>query len=304
MTTNSPYDTETNPDLPDETPDERDSQAEVLAAGQVRPTDDPVDAEADVVRVEAARFDDLPPLPSFDIDAALAAVSSLDAVLTEQEAEQARLAALEAARQEQIEAEQRAEQERIRWIESYDFPRPPLTALRRGSLASILPALLLMGTGAYLTFALTLSATPPSGGLVALLVGGAVGLTFLANWLASGRWARGSLFAGLLLIAGGALPFVAELPVWDVLGLVSERTWPLVGVALGMALFLAGVLARPSSGRVAAGGLGISAASAFALATNAGAVCPCVGATITQVWPGIFAVVAVLAALPLLFRRA
>lgn len=253
-------------------------------------------------------LDDLPPLPTFDIDAALAAVSSLDAVLTEQEQseaqERARQAAIEAERQEELEAQQRAEQERIRWIEAYDFPRPPMIVLRRGGASSVIPALLLMATGGYLTFALTLSATPPAPGLVALLVGGVVGLTLISNWLSSGRWARGALFAGLLSIFAGLGLFITTQP-----GLIPLSTlnggasWPLLVIMAGIALLLAGVLSRPSMGRLAMIGLGTAAAGLFALATNAGYVCECVGTTINTVWPGIAAVVVVLMLIPVIFRR-
>lgn len=256
-------------------------------------------------------FEDLPPLPTFDIDAALAAVSSLDAALTEQEAieaqERARLAAIESERQEQLEAQYRTEQERLRWIESYDFPRPLMIVLRRGGASSIIPALLLIVTGAYLTFALTLSPTPPTPGVVVLLVGGVVGLTLLSNWLSSGRWARGSLFAGLLSIFGGLGMFIATqpglIPPGTPVNLQSGGSWPLLIVLSGVAMLLAGLLSRPAIGRLAMIGLGTGIAGLFALATNAGYVCECVGDTVTTVWPGIAIAVVVLLLISVIFRR-
>lgn len=293
-------------DIADFSEDEREAEAE----GSTEAATDELDLLAGLSDLPEM-LDDLPPLPTFDIDAALAAVSSLDAVLTEQEQleaqERARQAAIEAERQEQLEAQQRVEQERTRWIEAYDFPRPPMIVLRRGGASSIIPALLLMATGAYLTFALTLSPTPPPPGLVALLVGGVVGLTLISNWLSSGRWARGSLFAGLLSIFGGLGLFIATqpglIPTSTPVNLQGGASWPLLVVMGGIALLLAGLLSRPVMGRLAMIGLGTAAAGLFAMALNAGYVCDCVGTAINTVWPGVAGAVVVLMLIPVIFRR-
>lgn len=268
-------------------------------------------AEADEASASAAHavaapaFDDLPPLPAFDIDAALAAVSSLDAAMAEREAEEAaeraRIAQLEAERQAQLEAQRHAEEERRRWIESYDFQRPPMIVLRRGHPASVIPALLLIGAGAYLTFALTLSQTPPAPGLVALIVGAVVGVTLLANWLASGRWARGSLFAGLTIMLAGAAAFAMTTP--GLLPLPEAARWPLVVAALGLAMLLSALLARPLAGRLAAVGLGVTAAGVTVLALDAGWLGTALPALIMTVWPAVLALVGIFTVIALIFRQ-
>lgn len=186
----------------------------------------------------AAANDIYLPDDSLDIDAALAAVSSLSDLLAEREAQ-------EVAEQREIIAEQQIEQERIQQRQGYAFPHPTAVRLQRGSPASVIPALLLIAAGAYLTFALTLSDTPPAPNLVLLMISGVAGLTLLAHWLASGRWSRGSLFAGLLLPGLGATLYLAA----------SLPAWLLLSGVFGLAILLTGLLAKPASGRLVAFGL-------------------------------------------------
>ena len=76
---------------------------------------------------------------------------------------------------------------------------PPLTTLKRGQLGSVVPALLLIGLGAWLTLTTT-SGTPPDPLLVAAVVVGGIVVSLLAQWLGTGRWSRGALFFALLLL--------------------------------------------------------------------------------------------------------
>jgi hypothetical protein len=240
------------------------------------------------------------PMHSFpldmDIDAALAAVTSLSDVVAEREAE---AAAQAAAEQEQLEEAAQAARERAEWLESYSFPHPSLTRLQRGQPSSVIPALLLIATGAYLTFALTLSDSPPAPGIVVLLVCGVVGLTLLSYWLSSGRWARGALFLGLALILSGGAIYYAALP--DALS--PDQSWTLLVGAWGIAALLTGLLAKPRSGRMIALGLGIIGSAAFTLFAAAGAVPLIVVDLLRVAWIAVLPVVALLMLLALVFRR-
>lgn len=227
---------------------------------------------------------------SLDIDAALAAVTSLSDLVAEREAEESE------ARHEIELAEQKAE-ERARWVDSYVFPQPTLTRMQRGQLSSVIPAILLIVSGAYLTFALTLSDTPPSPGIVALIVCGVIGMTLLSHWLTSGRWARGALFLGLVLIFTGGVLFYTTLPDMLLPG------WTLMVAAFGLAAALSGVLARPASGRITALGLGIIASAGFIFAASLGLIPVIVLDSIRVGWIAIVPVLAVLLLLALIFRR-
>jgi hypothetical protein len=206
--------------------------------------------------------------PSLDIDAALAAVGALPDLMAERDA------AYDIERQRQQDVERTAE-ERERWRQGYRFARPPQMRLQRGQPASVIPALILIAVGAYLTFALTLSQTPPAPGLVALLVCGAIGITLLSYWLNARRWARGALFGGLILIFFGLVfygvttPSIASaLPA----GLVSDSGWRLFLGAVFAALLLSGLLARPVSIGLAVLGMGGLLGIALGLLIDSGAL--------------------------------
>jgi hypothetical protein len=249
-------------------------------------------------------FEDLPPLPpGFDIDAALAAVGSLSDVIAEHEAEEAaehaRLEALRQAEEERLEAKRREEEEYARWVASYDFARPPLTKLQRGQPASVIPALLLMLSGAYLTFTLTLSQTPPEPRIVLLIVCGVVGLTLLSHWISSGRWARGALFAGLAVLFGGASIFYLTLPN----NLNTGSGLPLLVVALGLATLFSVLLSRPIIGRLIPVGLALIVGGGVMLGFTMGLLEPAVLTLISQFWYVPLIVVAVLMLTPVVVRK-
>jgi hypothetical protein len=229
---------------------------------------------------------------ALDIDAALAAVTSLSDLVAEREAE-------ETAERQQVEAEERAAQARVEWAESYVFPRPSLTHMKRGQLSSVIPALLLIVSGAYLTFALTLSAAPPAPGVVALIVLGVIGITLLSHWLSSGRWARGALFLGLSLLLTGAALFYLSLPT----ALSPAASWTLLIGALGVSVALSGLLAKPLSGRLVALGLGILVSAGFALAAALGFIPTFALTALQSAWMVVLPVAAVLMLLALVLRR-
>jgi len=147
------------------------------------------------------------------------------------------------------------------------FAAPPLTTLRRGSLASALPALLLIVIGTFWTFVTT------TGEQLALtvIIAGAIGLVvvmLLLGWLGSGRWARGLLFiAATIAIAGVLMAAMLTTP-----GLDLPTAYPLLLLAPGMAFLITAVLGRPASPRLLLPGAICIAAAAVGIAFNAGLI--------------------------------
>lgn len=191
-----------------------------------------------------------------DIDAALESVASLSDVIAEREAE-------EAAEHVRQEAEARAIQEAQARRAAYYLPRPPLATLERGQIASVIPALVLITIGTWLTFAFTLADTPPDPIVVILACIGGLGITLISHWLTSGRWARGTLFGGLALIAtSGSLIYLTleNSP--------GVRGWPLVIVALGGTILISSLLSRSSSTLQTLAGLLIIIAGGASLAVT------------------------------------
>lgn len=186
----------------------------------------------------------------FDIDAALAALGSLDSVMSEQ-------AAVEAAEQERADAERRTEEEYQRWAESYQFPRPGMTRVQAGRPVSFIPAIGLIGVGALMTFGSTLN-LPSTPTLLAALVMATIGLALVSYWLSSKRWARGALFLGLSAV-GVAL--MVALPSFISLTLPAVALFMVIGAAL----MLTGLFSRPASGGLSALGAGVVVASVAAL---------------------------------------
>lgn len=130
---------------------------------------------------------------------------------------------------------------------AYDsaFPYPPMSLLHRGQLASVVPALLLIGIGSYLTFLITTSeVTLDPSIIVATLVGG-LGMILLAQWISSSRWSIGNFFIGVLLLLVGST--VAYLVLPNQLSLSDG--YPLIMTAIGIA-FIITDLFMPSGRRI------------------------------------------------------
>lgn len=253
-----------------------------------------------------------------DIDAALAAVGSLSEVIEEQQAaeaeerrrlarieaeDRARQAVLEVERQRELEEQQRAEEEYQRWVANYDFKRPPLVQLQRGRLASLVPALILMAVGVYLTFLQTLAPEPAEPVFILLIVAAGIGLTLIAYWLASRRWARGAFFLGVtILLSGGLIYF---LTVFSTVGIVTG--WPLILVAVAVAMFLAALMCRPTLRQVIPLALALAAGGGFMLAANLDLLPPDIAVGIAdvigQTWPVVLVAALVLMLLPVVLRR-
>jgi hypothetical protein len=229
-----------------------------------------------------------------DIEAALAAVSTLSDMLAEQEAaEQARIA--------QIEAEAQAAAERQARLEHPEqfFPVPPMLVLHRGQMASVIPALVLIGVGAWLTFTLTTAKTAPDPTLTFGVAIGGIALVLLARWLTSGRWTRGALFGGLaLLLGGGALIYLLQ-PVSP--GLIQG--WPLLLVGVGLAAVLTGLIAIPRDTRLMLPGLALIVGGIAGLVVSLGVLGDDLLNTAASLWPAALVIILLVGALPLIFRR-
>ena len=220
---------------------------------------------------------------NLDIDAALASVASLSDVIAEQEAE-------EAAEIARVEAQEEAQAEAERRRADYYFPRPPAMTLQRGQLASVIPALLLIALGAWLTFTLSTADTAPSTATIGLISAMALGVMLVGYWLSSERWLRGALFGGLSLIfLSGALL------------VITPEGWPLLLAAVGGAMLLSTVLSPgPSRGVTLFSGvlLVIAGVAGFAVTTEAIPTDP-----IATIAPVILVLALAVLFLPALLRR-
>lgn len=256
-----------------------------------RPLDETPGLEPEPVIAAIAAEEPGFPAGDLDIEAALAAVASLSDVMAEREA-------AEQARAAQAEAEAQAAAERQARLEHPErfFPAPPSLAQRRGGLTSVVPGVLLILVGAWLTFAFT--TTPPPAGWPAAALVGAAALALLAHWWASGRWARGTLFAGLWLALSAAV--IAALVSAPEPGM--GRGWPLLLPAAGAAFILTGLLARPAGRDFILPGLALVAAGLAGLAVTLGVLEAQVVTAVGAWWPAVLAVVAVLLLLPALRR--
>jgi hypothetical protein len=234
--------------------------------------------------------EELTAAPEVDLDAALAAISALDDILAEQEAaEQAEI------ERQRTEEQARADQQvRLQHPEQF-FPMPSMATMQRGRIDSVVPALVLIGIGAWLTFALTAGSTAPSATLLIIALCGGFALTLLARWLASGRWAMGALFFALLmLLTGGIFAYLltqGTLITW----------WPLLLAGPGLAFLLTGVIVGES--RLLLPGVVIAVSSLAAMLVTNGALPAAALTTLAGLWPVALILIAILGLLPLVARR-
>lgn len=195
-------------------------------------------------------------------------------------------------------AEQEAEREFVPPAFEPSLPMPPMTRLRRGQLGSLVPALLLIGIGAWLTLTTT-AGTPPNSMLVAAVAVGAVVITLLAQWIAAGRWGRGYLFfAMLILLVTGILAFSIQPN-----GLSLVRGWPLLIVVLGIAVIVSGVLSRPADQRLLPPGILLVTAGLLGVIVTSNVLPQRILAAMVPLGPAVLIVLALVWLLPLVFRR-
>jgi len=115
-----------------------------------------------------------------------------------------------------------------------DGSRPALMTIERGQAASLVPALLLIGGGAWGVFLLATGGALPLAQLPALVMA-SLGLILLVLWGSSGRRSAGSLFGGTLLLALAAvIGFLTQTDSWG-------QNYPLLALALGLACLVSGL---------------------------------------------------------------
>lgn len=265
---------------------------ELPEAGSLPPPDDDLRYAPPAARAEGEPDSTLD--SSVDVLAALAAVSSLSDLVAEREAaEQVALARAEAEAQAETDRQARLNDP------AAFFPVPPLLVPARGQLATLVPGLLLIALGAWLTFSLTTTSALPNSPLLLVAVVGVIGLSFIARWLTSGRWSRGSLFIGLtLLFLMGTAIFLtqAATPGW-------VQGWPLLMTAPGLALMLTGLLAKPRTPGLFGAGLAFVSAAAAGVVVTLNLLPTDLLNTISPYWFVPLVVTAVLGLIPLVFSR-
>lgn len=256
--------------------------------------DQPVDDSISDVTVEVSADDSGAEVPADpettqaedwslgDIDAALAAVASLSDLMPEREAE----------------AEARADSRQSGLSFVPEMPMPPLATLKRGQLGSVVPALLLIGFGAWLTLTTT-GGAPPDPPLVAAVVVGGLVLTLLAQWLGAGRWSRGVVFFAVLIVLGAGVIVFSTQPG----GLDLGRGYPLLIVAAGLSMAAAGFLARPISPRLIAPGALMLVAGLTGLVITLDVLPDDLLALASPLAPVVLGIALVLFLLPVIFRR-
>ncbi len=254
-------------------------------ADQAEPLDDPAEsgepeAEVSLVEEEIVVSDDGLIGQDWslgDIDAALAAVASLSELSSDAEVDL-------------------HEQAAPTFVP--EMSMPPLTTLKRGQLGSLVPALLLIGLGAWLTLTTTTGAPPAPLVVAGAVIGGLV-VTLLAYWISSGRWSRGALFFALVvLLVAGVIGFSLQPN-----GLNLTRAYPLLIVAVGLALVLDGLLARPANTRLIAPGALLVLAGVVGLTVTLDLIPANMMTIAAPLAPVVLIVVVVLWLLPLVFRR-
>lgn len=224
-----------------------------------------------------------------DVDQALAAVASLHELVLEQEIAPAEV-------QQEVEAERPVDEGPAY---TPTLRTPPMMTLQRGQMASVIPALVVIAAGAWLTLTLTTSDTPPDARLMAMVAAGAVGVILAGYGLSSGRWARGALFLGLGMLFSAGTVFVLSQRIGP--GLV--KGWPLVVVALGAAAIVTALLSPADRRGLFGTGLLVAFAGAIGLGVTLNLIAGRVVNILASLWPGVLVVVLALWLLPVIFRR-
>ncbi|MDX2140803.1 MAG: hypothetical protein SF123_22150 [Chloroflexota bacterium] len=216
-----------------------------------------------------------------DIDAALAAVATLSDGAAEREASEDA---------QEVAAEPGS-------TPVFLLPTPTPVALKRGTPASFIPALILIVSGALLTLATTSGAAIPTT-VVVFGALAALALLMLGYWLTARRWARGAFFFAVLLLLSAAAMYAITQP-----GGLGMAGLPLLIIATGAALVLTAFFSRPAIRRLALPGFLLIIGGAAALIFSLGLINGALLATITPYAWIMPIVLLVLWLLPLIFRR-
>jgi hypothetical protein len=195
-------------------------------------------------------------------------------------------------------AQQEAEREFVPPAFEPSLAMPPMARMRRGQLGSLVPGLLLIGIGAWLTLTTT-AGTPPNSLLVVAVAVGAVILTLLAQWLSTGRWGRGYLFFAVLIsLVTGFFAFSLQPG-----GLSLIRGWPLLVAALGVSMIASSVLSRPLDQRLLPPGILLVTAGLLGVIVTSNVLPQRILAAIAPWGPAVLIALTVLWLLPFVFRR-
>lgn len=231
-----------------------------------------------------------------DVDQALAAVASLNEIVMAPAAPEAEGTASGMAADEGSAADSSRRMPTYQVVS--DFPAPPLMTLRRGQLASVVPALLLMVIGAWLTFALTTTEAAPNNAMILALLMGGVGVALLAQWIGSGQWSRGALLFGLLLLISAGVFFWLSQSATPGLA----RGWPLLICGLGAAFILSGLLSAIRERRQMLVGLMLVVSGLAGYAVTASLVEGSLLALARSAGPAVIAAMLLLIGLPAVLR--
>lgn len=183
---------------------------------------------------------------------------------------------------------------------TYDsiFPRPPVSVLHRGQLASIIPAILLIGIGGYLAFLMMGTQEALNPATIAPIAIGGFAVILLAQWISSARWAMGSFFiAALILLIGGTAAYLV-LPN----NLSLAQGWPLLFTAAGTA-FVISDLFVPSGRRLWLVGLILAISGLAGTVATSNLLGEGVQQVIGTLWPVAIIIILVLLIAPVLRRQ-
>ncbi|MDQ7033450.1 MAG: hypothetical protein Q9P01_01045 [Anaerolineae bacterium] len=170
--------------------------------------------------------------------------------------------------------------------------------LHRGQLASIVPAVLLIGAGALLTIILTISADATINlPVVSALVVSGTGVAFIAYWLSSSRWSTGSFFIGMTLTLLGGTGVYLALP--NNLDIING--WTLFLIAIGTAFVLTDLMS-PSNRRLWFVGLILAIAGFAGMVMTGQLLDDAIIQTLSRLLPVVLVALAVLLIVPI-FRR-
>jgi hypothetical protein len=239
----------------------------------------------------AVNFDDLVDT-SFDVEAALNALMVADMTVAPLEDETTQFGDDETS----VMRPTVTSYAPVNYTPNLSMPAP--TMLKRGSPGSVIPALFLIGSGAWWTITSAAGIPPDPLLVVAAIVGGLV-VILLAQWLGSGRWGRGYLFFALVIAFSAVILLIATQT--NTINLV--RGYPLFVIGIGAAALLSAVLARPVDRRLFAPSILLMVAGLLGLVVTSGAF-PASALTTAAAFAPILAVILIILwVLPLIVRR-